>query len=85
MDNAAYIIRMYSRLVEVATKYPQVSTRPEYVIMTCRTTDLSPYCMIGTTSSKPCLEATGPKFTSPGGRTLNFLPCRRCIVTESKL
>jgi hypothetical protein len=40
--------------------------------------------MIGTASSKPHLEAMGLEFTSPGGRILTFLPCRKCVVTESK-
>jgi hypothetical protein len=38
------------------------------------TIDVSPYRMIGTASSKPHLEATGPEFKSPGGRILTFLP-----------
>jgi hypothetical protein len=74
MDNTAYITRMYSRLVEVATRHSQVSTRPEYAVVTRCMTDYNPYRMIGTASSNPCLEAMGPGFTSPGGRILTFLP-----------
>jgi hypothetical protein len=44
-----------------------------------------PYCMIGTASSKPRLEATGPESTSLSTRMLTFLPWCRCVVTESKL
>jgi hypothetical protein len=85
MDIAAYVTKTYSHLVEVATIHSQVSTRPEYAIVTHRTTDISSYHMIGTASSKPRLDATGPEFTSPDTRILTFLPWRRCIVTESKL
>jgi hypothetical protein len=46
---------------------------------------VSPYRTIGTASSKPCLEATRPEFTSPGTRILTFLPWRRCIIAKSKL
>jgi hypothetical protein len=74
VDNAAYVTRMYSRLAEVATRHPQVSTRPGYEVVTHRTTDISPYRTIGAASSKPRLEAMGPEFTSPHGRTLTFLP-----------
>jgi hypothetical protein len=84
MDNAAYSTRMYSRLVEVATRYPQVSTHPEYAVVTRRLMDVSPYRTIGTALSKPRLEVTGPEFTSPGTRILTFLPWHRCVVTESK-
>jgi hypothetical protein len=48
-------------------------------------TDVSPYRRIGTASSKPHIEATGPEFTSPGGQILTFLPYHRCVVTENKL
>jgi hypothetical protein len=75
----------YSRLVEVATRHPQVSTRPGYVDVTHRTTDVNPYHMIGTTSSKPRLEATGPESTSPGTRILTFLPWRSCVITEKQI
>jgi hypothetical protein len=44
--------------------------------------DVSPYRMIGTASSKPRLEATGPESTSPDTRILTFLPWRRYVVTE---
>jgi hypothetical protein len=64
---------MYSRLVEVVTRYPQVSTRPGYAVVTHRTTDVSPYRTIGTASSKPRLEATGLESTSPNTRILTFL------------
>jgi hypothetical protein len=74
MDNAAYVTRTYSRLVEVATRPSQVSTRLGYAVVTHRTTDVSPYRMIGTTSNKPRLKAMGPKFTSPDTRILTFLP-----------
>jgi hypothetical protein len=74
MDSTIYITKTYSRLVEVATRHSQVSTRPGYVVMTRRTTDVSPYRVIGTASSKPHLEATGLEFTSPGTRILTFLP-----------
>jgi hypothetical protein len=74
MDSATYVTRMYSRLAEVATRHSHVPTRPWYAVVTHRTTDISPYHMIGTASSKPHLEATGPEFMSPGGRTLTFLP-----------
>jgi hypothetical protein len=72
MDIATYIIRMYSRLVEVATRHPQVSTRPRYAVVTHRTTDVSPYRVIGTASRKPRLEATGSEFTSPDTRILTL-------------
>jgi hypothetical protein len=85
MDNAAYITKTYSRLVEVATRHPQVSTRPGYVVVTHRTTEVIPYRTIGTASSKPHLEAMGSESTSLGMRILTFLPWRRCVVTESKL
>jgi hypothetical protein len=64
MDSAAYVTKTYSHLVEVATRHSQVSTRPGYTVVTHRTTDVSPYHTIGTASSKPRLEATGPEFTS---------------------
>jgi hypothetical protein len=83
--NAAYVTRMYSRRVEVATRHSHVSTHPGYTVVTRRTMNVSPYHTIGTALSKPHLEATGPEFTSPGGRIITFLPCRRCVVTESKL
>jgi hypothetical protein len=82
MDSVAYVTRMYSRLVEVATRYSHISTHPGYVVVTHRTTDVSPYRTIGTTSSKPHLEATGPEFTSLSMRILIFLPWRSCIITE---
>jgi hypothetical protein len=85
MDNAAYITRMYSLLVEVATRHSQVSTYPGYAVVTRRTMDVSPYRMIGAASSKPRLEAIGPEFTSPGIMILTFLRSRRCIVAKSKL
>jgi hypothetical protein len=69
----------------VATRHSQVSTHPGYAVVTHRTTNVSPYRMIGTTSSKPRLEALGPEFTSPGGRILTFLPWCRRDVTKSKL
>jgi hypothetical protein len=47
--------------------------------------DVSPYRMIGTASSKPRLEATGPELTSPDMRILTFLPWHRCVVVKSKL
>jgi hypothetical protein len=40
---------------------------------------------VGTALSKPHFEATGLEFTSPSGRILTFLPCRRCVITKSKL
>jgi hypothetical protein len=85
MDNAAYVTRTYSRLVEVVTRHSQVSTLPGYAVVTRCTTDVSPYRMIGTASSKSRLEATGPEFTSPDMRILTFLPWRRCVVAGSKL
>jgi hypothetical protein len=69
---------MYSRLTEVVTRHLQVSTCPGYTVVTRHTTDVSPYRTIGTASSKSRLETTGPEFTSPGGRILTLLPCRRC-------
>jgi hypothetical protein len=81
MDNVAYVTKIYSRLVEVATRHPQVSTRPGYAVVTHRTMDVSPYRTIGTASSKPRLEATGPEFTSPGTMILIFLTWRRCVIT----
>jgi hypothetical protein len=42
------------------------------------------YRTIETASSKPRLEAMGPKFTSSGTRILTFLPWRRCVIAESK-
>jgi hypothetical protein len=42
MDSDAYVTRMYSHLVEVATRHPQVSTRLGYVVVTHRTMDVSP-------------------------------------------
>jgi hypothetical protein len=47
--------------------------------------DVSLYRTIGTASSKPRLEATGPEFTSPGTRILTFLPWHRCVIAENKL
>jgi hypothetical protein len=85
MDNTAYITRTYSYLAEVATRNSQVSTRLGYAVVTHSTTDVNPYRTIGTASSKPRLEATGPEFTSPRGRILTFLPCRRCIDADNKL
>jgi hypothetical protein len=85
VDIAAYVTRTNSRLVEVATRHSQDSTRPGYAVVTHRTADVSPYRTIGTSSSKPCLGATGPGFTSPGRRIHTFLPWRRCVVTKSKL
>jgi hypothetical protein len=85
MDSAAYVTKMYSHLVEVATRHSQVSTRPGYTVITHRMTDASPYRTIGTASSKPRLEAMGPEFTSLSTRILTFLPCRSCVVTDSKL
>jgi hypothetical protein len=82
MDSATYVTKTYSHLVKVATRHPQVSTRSGYAAVTHRMTDVSPYRMIGTASSKPHLEVTGPEFTSPGTRILTFLPWRRCVVTE---
>jgi hypothetical protein len=84
VDSAAYVTRTYSCLAEVATRHSQVSTRPRYAVVTRHTTDVSPYRTIGTTSSKPRLEATGLEFTSPGEWILTFLPCRMCVVTKSK-
>jgi hypothetical protein len=85
MSSTAYVTRTYSRLAEVATRHSQVSTHPGYTIVTHHTMDVSPYRMIGTASSEPCLEATCPGFTSPVRRILTFLPYRRCVVTKSKL
>jgi hypothetical protein len=65
MDSAAYVTMMYSRLAEVATRHSQVSTRPGYTVMTCRTTNVSPYRTIGTASSKPHLEAMGQNSHHP--------------------
>jgi hypothetical protein len=59
------------------------STRPTYAVVTRRTTNVSPYRTIGTASSKPHLEATGPEFTSPDTRILTFLPWgkgRHCYI-----
>jgi hypothetical protein len=67
MDSIAYVTRTYSRLVEVATRHSHVSTRPGYAVVTRRTTDVSPYRTIGTASSKPHLEATGPEGGRPSG------------------
>jgi hypothetical protein len=58
MDSAAYVTKTHSRLVEVATRHSQGSTRPGYMVVTHRTTDVSPYRTIGTASSKPRTEAT---------------------------
>jgi hypothetical protein len=85
MDSAAYVTRTYSRLVEVATRHSQVSTRPGHTVVTRRMMDISTYRTIGTTSSKPHLEATGSEFTSPGTRILTFLPWRRCVVAKKKI
>jgi hypothetical protein len=74
VDSAAYVTRTYSHLVEVATKYSQVSTLPRYAVVTHRTTDVSPYRTIEVASSKPRLRAMGPEFTSLGTRILTFLP-----------
>jgi hypothetical protein len=71
--------------VEVATRHPEVSIHLGYAVLTCHMTDVNPYRMIGTASSKHRLEATGPKFISPGTRILTFLPWRRCVVAKSKL
>jgi hypothetical protein len=65
VDSAAYVTKTYSCLVEVVTRHSQVSTRPGYVVVTHRTTDVSPYRTIRTASSKPRLEAMGPESTSP--------------------
>jgi hypothetical protein len=85
VDSAAYVIRTYSHLTEVAIRHSWVSTRPRYAVVTRRTTDVSPYRMIGTVSSKPRLEATGLEFTSPSMRILTFLPWCRCVVVKNKL
>jgi hypothetical protein len=74
MDNTAYVTRTYLCLAEVATKHSQVSTRLGYAVVTGHTTDVSAYHMIGTASSKPHLEATGPGLTSPRRRIHTFLP-----------
>jgi hypothetical protein len=73
VDSAAYVTKMYSRLVEVATRHPKVSTRPTYAVVTHHTMDVSPYRTIGTASSKPHLEATGSESTSPGTRILTLV------------
>jgi hypothetical protein len=80
-----HVIRTYSRLAEVTIRHSHISICPEYTVVTDHTTYVSPYRMIGTGSSKPHLEATGPEFTSPDMRILTFLPLRRCIFTKSKL
>jgi hypothetical protein len=77
MDSAAYITKTYSHLVKVVTRHSQVSTRLGYAVVTRRTTDASPYRTIGTASSKPHLETTGPEFTSPGTRILTLAEVRR--------
>jgi hypothetical protein len=71
--------------MEVAARHYQVSTRPGYVVVTHHTTNVSPYRMIGTASSKPRLEAIGPEFTSLGTRMLTFLLWHRCMVAKGKL
>jgi hypothetical protein len=81
--NAAYVTRTYSRLAEVAIRHSQVCTLLGYAVMTRHTTDVSPYHMIGTASSKPRLETTGPEFSSPDTRILTILPWRRYVVIES--
>jgi hypothetical protein len=85
VDNTTYVTGMYSCLTEVVRRHSQVSTHPGYMVVTHHMTNCSPYRMIGTTSSKPHLEAMGPGLTSPGGRILTFLPWCRCVVTISKL
>jgi hypothetical protein len=74
MDSAAYVTRMYSRLVEVATRHSHVSTSPGHAVVTHRTTDVSPYRTIATASIKPHLETMGPEFTSLDTMILTFLP-----------
>jgi hypothetical protein len=87
--NAAWTtLHTLQERIHVLRKWPQDisrSTHPRYALVTRRTTDCSPYCMIGTASSKPRLKATGPEFTSPDRRILTFLPWRSCVVIKSKL
>jgi hypothetical protein len=85
MDSVTYTTRMYSHLAEVGTRHSKVSTHPGYAVVTHHTTDVNSYHTIGAASSKPRIEAIGPGFTSPSRRILTFLPCRRCVITESKL
>jgi hypothetical protein len=82
------MLHMSQEHIHVLRKWPQDIPRSLLTlgtwVVTHRTTDISPDRTIGTASSKPHLEPTGAEFTSPDGRILTFLPCRRYIVTESK-
>jgi hypothetical protein len=79
-------LHMLWERIHVLQKWPQDIPRPPHVLgarswlIAQRTRN--PYHTIGIVLKKPHLEGTCLRFTSPSRRKLNFLPWRRCVVTE---